>query len=87
MDSVQMQMMLVDAGWSSEDAVSPILLQKFNKNSPVSTKILNTAECQLASLSSSVDECGQPSPVSVLESHFLDDSPATPETSLLIGQQ
>jgi hypothetical protein len=77
----------VNAGWSSEDAVSPILLQKFNKSSPVSTKILNTAECQLASLSSRVDECGQPSPVSVLESHFLDDSPTTPETSLLIGQQ
>jgi hypothetical protein len=80
-----MEMMHVNAGWSSEDAVSPILLQKFNKSSPVSTKILNTAECQLAS--SSVDECGQPSPVSVLESHFLDDSPTTPETSLLIGQQ
>ncbi|CAM6062650.1 unnamed protein product [Sphagnum tenellum] len=49
---------------------------------------LNSAECQLVGLSSGMDDCGQPSPVSVLESRFLDESPmTTPEASLAESEQ
>lgn len=47
---------------------------------------LNSAECQLVGLSSGMDDCGQPSPVSVLESRFLDESPMTTPEASLAGQ-
>jgi hypothetical protein len=47
---------------------------------------LNSAECQLVGLNSGMDDCGQPSPVSVLESRFLDESPVTTPEASLAGQ-
>jgi hypothetical protein len=47
---------------------------------------LNSAECQLVGLSSGMDDCEQPSPVSVLESRFLDESPMTTPEASLAGQ-
>ncbi len=47
---------------------------------------LNSTECQLVGLSSGMDDCGQPSPVSVLESRFLDESPVTTPEASLAGQ-
>jgi hypothetical protein len=83
-DRVQIQKMHLDAGWS-EDAVSPNLLKKFDEDTTVSAMHLNRPDCQLASLGLVVDECGQPSPVSVLESHFLDESPTTTPDANLTG--
>ncbi|CAM6052101.1 unnamed protein product [Sphagnum compactum] len=86
-DRLEIQKMHLDAGWS-EDAVSPNLLKKFDEDTTVSAMHLNRPDCQLASLGLVVDECGQPSPVSVLESHFLDESPTTtPDASLTEPEQ
>jgi hypothetical protein len=47
---------------------------------------LNSAECQLVGSRSGMDDCEQPSPVSVLESRFLDESPMTTPEASLAGQ-
>jgi len=70
---VQIQKMSVDAGWSEDVMVTPPALKKFEEK---------LAQGSLYSDVSCVEECGQPSPVSVLENPFLDEVPMTPEASL-----
>lgn len=64
--------MPVDAGWSEDVMVTPPALKKFEEK---------LAQGCLYSDVSCVEECGQPSPVSVLENPFLDEVQLTPDTS------
>ena len=69
---MQIQKMQMDAGWS-EDAVTPISVKKSTEATSIQLE---------ESPATGIEECGQPSPVSVLESPFLDEVPTTPEASL-----
>lgn len=69
---MQIQKMPMDAGWS-EDAVTPISVKKSTEATSMQLE---------ESRATGIEECGQPSPVSVLESPFLDEVPTTPEASL-----
>lgn len=55
----------MNTGWSEDVMVTPPALKKFEMK----------GQCFLRSDVSRVEECGQPSPVSVLENPFLDESP------------
>lgn len=65
--------MSVDPGWSEDVMMTPPALKKFEEK---------LAQDSLYSDVSCVEECGQPSPVSVLENPFLDEGPTTPDASL-----
>jgi hypothetical protein len=68
--------MPMDAGWS-EDVVTPISVKKFVEKIPASLK-----EPTQGHVSGVHEESGQPSPVSVLESPFLDEILSTPDASI-----
>ncbi|CAM6016240.1 unnamed protein product [Sphagnum balticum] len=74
----------IDAGWS-EDPVTPILVKKFLDKTDVPS-LMKLAEEDNMKLQpqgeASMEECGQPSPVSILESPFLDENLTTPEESV-----
>jgi hypothetical protein len=74
----------IDAGWS-EDPVTPILVKKFLDKTEVPS-LMKLAEEDNMKLQpqgeASMEECGQPSPVSILESPFLDENLTTPEESI-----
>jgi hypothetical protein len=80
----------------SEDAMTPPALKKFEEKlahselseNAMTPPALKKFEEKLAQgFSDDVqvrcgDECGQPSPVSVLQSPFLEEAPTTPDASL-----
>jgi hypothetical protein len=85
-----------DASWS-EDAVTPIF-EKKKLLMDIETKVPSSMSMRLdkrednakllqASAATSVEECGQPSPVSILESPFLDESPTTTSEESISGKK
>ncbi len=76
--------MPIDAGWS-EDPVTPILVKKFLDKTDVPS-LMKLAEEDNIKLQpqgeASMEECGQPSPVSILEFPFLNENLTTPEESV-----
>jgi hypothetical protein len=74
----------IDAGWS-EDPVTPILVKKFLDKTDVPS-LMKLAEEDNIKLQpqgeASMEECGQPSPVSILEFPFLNENLTTPEESV-----
>lgn len=64
-EHLEIQNIPVNTGWSEDVMVTPPALKKFEMK----------GQCFLRSDVSRVEECGQPSPVSVLENPFLDESP------------
>ncbi len=76
--------MPIDAGWS-EDPLTPFLVKKFLDKTDVPSlmKLANEDNMKLHPQGeASMEECGQPSPVSILESPFLDENLTTPEESV-----
>ena len=65
---------LVHAGWS-EDAMTPPALKKFEEKLAQGFSDSDDSHVPCG------DECGQPSPVSVLQCPFLEEAPRTPDAS------
>lgn len=66
---------LAHAGWS-EDAMTPPALKKFEEKLAQGFSDSDDSHVPCG------DECGQPSPVSVLQSPFLEETPTTPDASI-----
>jgi hypothetical protein len=90
------RMSVDDASWT-EDAVTPIF-EKKKLLMDIETKVPSSMSMRLdknednakllqASAAASVEECGQPSPVSILESPFLDESPTTTSEESISGKK
>ncbi|KAG0599001.1 hypothetical protein M758_12G119000 [Ceratodon purpureus] len=71
---------LVHAGWS-EDAMTPPALKKFEEKLAQGFSDSDDSHVPCG------DECGQPSPVSVLQCPFLEEAPRTPDASSAELQQ
>jgi hypothetical protein len=72
----------LNAGWS-EDPVTPIFAKTFLDKSSKVTSLMHLDEADKVKLQdASTEECGQPSPVSILESPFLDEIQTTSEESV-----
>lgn len=61
----------------SEDAMTPPALKKFEEK-----LAQGFSESDDSHVSCADESCGQPSPVSVLQSPFLEEAPTTPDASL-----
>ncbi|CAK9211620.1 unnamed protein product [Sphagnum troendelagicum] len=74
----------IHAGWT-EDPVTPILVKKFLDKTDVPSLMKQAEEDNMRLQpqgEASMEECGQPSPVSILQSPFLDENLTTPEESV-----
>lgn len=72
----------LNAGWN-EDPVTPIFAKTFLDKSSKVTSLMHLGEADKVKLQdASTEECGQPSPVSILESPFLDEIQTTSEESV-----
>jgi hypothetical protein len=72
----------LNAGWN-EDPVTPIFAKTFLDKSSKVTSLMHLDEADKVKLQdASTEECGQPSPVSILESPFLDEIQTTSEESV-----
>jgi hypothetical protein len=74
----------IHASWT-DDPVTPILVKKFLDKTDVPSLMKQAEEDNMRLQPQgevSMEECGQPSPVSILQSPFLDENLTTPEESV-----
>jgi hypothetical protein len=74
----------LDVGWSEDPMkTTPIFVKKILDNTEVpSSTQLDKEDVDAKLQHALMEECGHPSPVSILESPFLDESPTTSEESI-----
>ncbi|KAH8934404.1 hypothetical protein BDL97_18G081600 [Sphagnum fallax] len=79
----------IHASWT-DDPVTPILVKKFLDKTDVPSLMKQAEEDNMRLQPQgevSMEECGQPSPVSILQSPFLDENLTTPEESVAESEQ
>jgi hypothetical protein len=74
----------LDVGWSEDPMkTTPIFVKKILDNTEVpSLTRLDKEDVDAKLQHALMEECGHPSPVSILKSPFLDESPTTSEESI-----
>ncbi|CAM6051340.1 unnamed protein product [Sphagnum compactum] len=79
----------LDVGWSEDPMkTTPIFVKKILDNTEVpSLTQLDKEDVDAKLQHALMEECGHPSPVSILESPFLDESPTTSEESISESEQ